>query len=418
MKRTIAICGAGIVGVASAYYLIKKVKSADIILIDKHQPLSFTSSKSGENFRDYWPHPCMEALSSRSIELMKSLKEELGHDAFNMEFSGYHFVSHKTDPIFTDDDTPEFQQKNTVEYDQKIIQIQHPYLDKGISKSVFIKNAGHVDSITMAAAMFTNAKESGLRFQQTEIINLESDGNGINIHCSDQDIIHADQLIIATGPFLNQVGKMIGLSFPIWNTLQRKFIIPDPQGIIPRDMPFTIYADGQYLQWSDEESELFKSNGEMLWMTEKFPGAIHIKPESGDRIKMGWAFSTHKRDARWDIPKASHFPQLVLTGASRFIPELKRYAQDMPTPVIEYGGYYTRTAVNWPLIGPTEKDNIFVIGAFAGFGTMAACAAGELCSLYLSNKSLPTYAKYFHPNRYDDKDLITEMNSSMVDGQL
>ncbi len=46
---------------------------------------------------------------------------------------------------------------------------------------------------------------------------------------------------------------MLGIQFPVWNTLQRKFIIPDLKGIIPHNMPFTIYTDEQYLDWSEEE---------------------------------------------------------------------------------------------------------------------------------------------------------------------
>lgn len=49
---TIIICGAGIAGIATAYYLGKSNDQLNIILIDKNQPLSFTTSKSGENFRN------------------------------------------------------------------------------------------------------------------------------------------------------------------------------------------------------------------------------------------------------------------------------------------------------------------------------------------------------------------------------
>lgn len=418
MKRRIAVCGAGIAGVSAAYYLTQEIENADVILIDKHQPLSFTSSKSGENFRDYWPHESMQALSSHSIELMNRLKEDLGENAFDIEFSGYHFVSHLTDSIFADDDTEEFQKRNDVKYDSDLIHQQHPYLDKGISKSVFIRNAGHVDSITMAGAMLSKGKQNGIRFKQAEIINLETKHDIVRIQFSDYSHIEVDQLVMSTGPFLNQTAAMLGLHFPIWNTLQRKFIIPDPKGIIPRDMPFTIYADGQKLPWSSEEINLFQSNEEMLWMTETFPGAIHIKPESGDRIKMGWAFSTDKVEPKWDIPNSSYFPQIVLTGASRFIPALKQYALEIPSPIIEYAGYYTRTAENWPIIGPTEMHNVFVVGALAGFGTMTACAAGELCAKHMAQTLLPDYAPYFVPSRYEDpivKQVISELD---LDGQL
>ncbi|MFT4831150.1 MAG: glycine/D-amino acid oxidase-like deaminating enzyme [Psychroserpens sp.] len=71
--------------------------------------------------------------------------------------------------------------------------------------------------------------------------------------------IKADTLVIASGHFINHVANMIGLQLPIENILQRKFIIPDPKNIIPRDMPFTIFADAQYLNWSKEEKDFFAS---------------------------------------------------------------------------------------------------------------------------------------------------------------
>ncbi len=117
-------------------------------------------------------------------------------------------------------------------------------------------------------------------------------------------------------------------------------------------------------------------------MAEKFPGAIHIKPESG-RIKMGWAFSKEQVLPQWQIPKAPYFPQVVLKGASQFIPALAEYAENTPTPIVEYGGYYTRTIKNWSLVGPTEINNVFIVGALAGFGSMTACSVGELCALYI-----------------------------------
>lgn len=417
-RQTIAICGAGIAGISVGFYLSLSLPEAEILLIDKHQPVSFTSSQSGENFRDYWPHQSMASLSQHSIKLMTDLLDEFGEDTFSMDFSGYHFISHKTDPIFTDENSIAFQKHNRVDQDASRIHKSHPYLDSAISKSVFIKNAGHVDSITMANLMLADAKKRGLSFMQNEIKNLSKTNVGYTVHCDDGSTIETDQIIICAGPFINHLANMLDMSFPIWNTLQRKFIIPDPQHVIPRDMPFTIYVDGQTLAWSEEERELFQANSELKWMTEPFPGAIHIKPESGDRIKLGWAFSSQEETPSWDFKTSDYFPQVVLKGASRFMPGLKRYTEYMPAPLIEYGGYYTRTQENWPLIGPTRLEDVYVIGALAGFGTMTACAAGELCAAYISNESLPDYAAYFHPERYTDPQMKVVLDSLTMDGQL
>jgi len=85
---------------------------------------------------------------------------------------------------------------------------------------------------------------------------------------------------------------------------------------------------------------------------------------------------------------------------------------------VEYAGYYTRRKTNLPLIGPTERPDVFVVGALAGFGTMSACAAGELCANYILQKALPDYAPYFHPDRANNPAIAKELALLSNDGQL
>ena len=60
-----------------------------------------------------------------------------------------------------------------------------------------------------------------------------------------------------------------------------------------------------------------------------------------------------------------------------------------------------------------------MIGAFAGYATMGACAAGKLCSSYVLKKSeLPDYAIFFNPFRYQNETIKKEMNAINNDGQL
>lgn len=417
MTKPIVICGAGIAGVATAYYLLKNNSSAKVILVDKNQPLSFTTSKSGENYRDYWPQECMQKFVSRSILLMKELRATYGEDSFNMTESGYNFISHQKDnSIFSIDEN---SKKALVEItDNDIIAKEFPYLDKKIEKIIRIKNAGKIDVYDLGNLLFREAKKMGLQFMQSEVISINKNIDDFTVTLASNQTVNACQIVISSGPFINNIGNMLGLEFPIINTLQRKFIIPDPKNIIPKNMPFTIYADAQKLNWSQEEIEFFTSDEKLHWLLQEFPGGLHIKPES-EGIKLGWAFQTENETPEWNPKNFDLFPQAVLKGASRFIPELAAYEENIPNPIIEYAGYYTRTKENWPLIGPTEMKNVFVIGALAGFGTMSACAAGELCANYmLENDNLPSYAENFHPLRYDNPKMINEINNVKSDGQL
>ena len=71
----IVICGAGIAGVAAAHFL-SKAGVKNILLLDERPPLSFTSDRSTECYRNWWPDPEMLALMNRSIDLMEALADD------------------------------------------------------------------------------------------------------------------------------------------------------------------------------------------------------------------------------------------------------------------------------------------------------------------------------------------------------
>ena len=418
-KYTIVVCGAGIAGIATAYYLVKNNNNLKVILVDKNQPMTFTTSKSGENFRDFWPQKCMRDLSIHSINLMKNLREMFGKETFKMSFSGYNFIScNKEEAIFSTNLKENDEASFTEVTDKRFIVNNYSYLSETVEKIVSIKNAGNIDVYAMGSLMLKEAKKKGVKEITSEIVGIAKNNSTFEVFLEQNKSIIADKIVIASGPFINKLAKMIGVEFSIENMLQRKFIIPDPHKIIPRDMPFSIYSDAQYLNWTEEETAFFKKEEKYHGLLNKFPGGLHIKPE-GDGIKLGWAFNQISESPKWKSHRSDYFPQVVLKGASRFIPQLAEYENNIPTPLIEYAGYYTRTKENWPLIGPTEVPNAFVVGALSGFGTMTACAAGELCAKYiLKETDFPDYARNFHPNRYQDNTILQEIKDSKSDGQL
>ena len=86
-KRADAIiCGAGGAGIAVAYFLAQH-GITDIVMIDKHPPLTQTSAKSGENYRNWWPDNGMVRFMNRSIDLMDELSNATD-DVFNMTRRG------------------------------------------------------------------------------------------------------------------------------------------------------------------------------------------------------------------------------------------------------------------------------------------------------------------------------------------
>jgi glycine/D-amino acid oxidase-like deaminating enzyme len=193
---------------------------------------------------------------------------------------------------------------------------------------------------------------------------------------------------------------------------QQKIAFADVERAVPRDMPFTIDLDGQALAWSDEDREILAGDPSTRHLVEPMRGGIHCRPDGpvdGNRIKLGWAYNDAPSDPRAAEPIDPQFPDTVLRGASRLQPKLAAYIGRLPRDARHYGGYYTMTDENWPLIGPMETPGAFVAGALSGYGSMAACATGAVCAAWVAGKPIPEYARVLTLDRRQDAALMAEL---------
>src|SRR6058998_3905493 len=90
----VVICGAGIAGIAAAYHLAVRRGVTGVVLVDEGPPLSLTSDKSTECYRNWWPGPGddMVALMNRSIDLLEELARE-SDNRFLLNRRGYLFAT-------------------------------------------------------------------------------------------------------------------------------------------------------------------------------------------------------------------------------------------------------------------------------------------------------------------------------------
>ncbi|HET6222711.1 MAG TPA: FAD-dependent oxidoreductase, partial [Dongiaceae bacterium] len=93
----IAVVGAGIVGIACAYYLALSERRPKVALIDPLAPMSLTSAASGENYRNWWPHPVMTEFTDYSIDLMEAVATE-SDNRLHMTRRGYALATRQADP--------------------------------------------------------------------------------------------------------------------------------------------------------------------------------------------------------------------------------------------------------------------------------------------------------------------------------
>ncbi|MEM7114943.1 MAG: FAD-binding oxidoreductase [Chloroflexota bacterium] len=445
MQKTadFVICGAGSIGVAIAYYLTQQGHN-NFVLVDKYRPLSQTSAKSGENYRDWWPLPAMSQFMSRSIDLMERLALETDN-LFNLTRRGYVYASTKTDPAFLAEladiryhDTPTAINYKPIQADwqnqplgadilrnQALIGHTFPHFSDEVKTAVHARRCGDLSASQLGMYLLKQAKLAGAVELRGEVVAIEQDSQGVSkvrIVGKDETVeISTRRFINAAGPYAPHVANLLNINLPIFSVFQQKVAFDDPLGIIPRHMPFTIFADPQYLEWDDDERELLESESGYAWLLEEFPGGLHIKPDGGENgtwIKLGWAFNQQPEEVVWKRPKVPEFVDVAVRGAARLVPGLRGYFDNVSKPFSHYGGYYTKTAENLPLIGPLDVAGAYICGAFSGFGTMASCAAGELIAQWITGNELPDYASLFAPSRYTNSRYQTLLKEIGQTGEL
>ncbi|MBT4932643.1 MAG: FAD-binding oxidoreductase [Rhodospirillaceae bacterium] len=447
----IAVIGAGIIGIATAYFLKKADPRLKVTLIDQGQPMAFTSAQSGENYRNWWPHPLIKRFTDHSIDLMEAIAGETDN-RINMTRSGYVlatrmldvdslasalFAGYGDDPdnnirIHYDSTSATYAPAGFEQWQaapsgvdmlcgEALIKKHYPWYGADLRTLVHIRRAGMIDSQQMGQFMLEQFRQWGGKRIQAQLTGVEVKRGFILIFNDGEEKLHTAKAVNATGPFLNDVANLFGVDLPVHNVLQQKIAFEDVAGAIPRQMPFSIDLDSQSIDWGEEERELLLADPDHAWMAREMPGAIHCRPDGGEKgnwVKLGWAYNETPTQAHFEPQFDDHFPELVLRGASRLNPSLKSYFERLPRNRTHYGGYYTMTRENWPLIGPMGVEGTYVVGAMSGFGTMTACASGELCADWVLDGDLPAYAEQLSLRRYQDAPLMAELNARQDRGLL
>lgn len=452
-NREIVICGAGIAGISAAYFLSCIYKVRKITIIDYRPPLSLTSSQSTECYRNWWPEQdsSMVSLMNRSISIMGNIALQT-NNVFHMNRRGYTYFTSSSDTLRKMDitakrceefgagkikyitsinDLTKHHTSNVDRLDDTsfgaelitnklVLQEKYPYINHEIIAALHVRKAGWLSAHQMGQYLLQSAKENGVEIIQKKIVNVEKSKNSFVISLENQIPITTSKLLIAAGPYINDVCNHLNVALPVYNELHLKVAFNDHLQLVPRAAPLLILADSQFLKWSEEESSMISEDASLHWMLDELPAGIHVRPEGGlhsNTILILWDYKTRKMSPVFPVPVDPILPDILLRGLSQLIPEMVKYKQHYIRPQID-GGYYTRTADNRPLIGELDIEGAYMIGALSGFGIMAACAAGELVANYITGSNLPPYYVSFSINRFQTSGYLESLQDLDFNSQL
>lgn len=451
-KVNVVICGAGIAGISAAYFLAVRHGFRDILLVDERDPLSLTSDKSTECYRNWWPGPgdAMVALMNHSIDLLEELALE-SNNTFHLNRRGYLYLTAEAsqkDRLLRDAQQPpllgagELRIYETHDHgyipsppegyqnlpagadlllEPALIHKHFPYLSGSVIAALHVRRAGWFSAQQFGAYLLDQARLAGVKRVQARLLEVRTQNGRVqSVVLDNGQELHLNTFINAAGPYLKNVGQMVGVELPVYSELHLKAAFKDTLRAVPRQAPLLIWTDPQALEWTQEERELLADDPELQYLLEQMPAGAHVRPEGAldaDMALMLWEYHTEIMEPLFPPPMDEQYPEIALRGLAPLLPGLRQYFGRMPRPRLD-GGYYTRTQENRPLIGPLPVEGAYVIGALSGFGLMAACGAGDLLASYVSGKPMPDYAAAFLLERYQKPDYQKLLNNWGDTGQL
>ena len=448
----VVICGAGISGIATAYHLAVTQGVKNICLIDERPPLTLTSDKSSEAYRNWWPDEVMVRLMNRSIDWLERWAQESGN-RFLLNRRGYVYLTanpaslddfkraaqiaqqagagevrvytdRSRDALYVPIDPQRFAQQPTgadLLLDRSLILDRFPYLNQAVVALLHARRCGWFSGQQLGMYLLEQARAHGVTLLQDRIERVGVKSNRVEeIHLASGRSISARSFINAAGPFVKEVAQLVGVDLPIVNELHVKIALKDYLGIVPRHAPLLIWNDPLCLPWTDDERADLDASDDTRWLLHELPGGVHLRPEGGgdsNLLLMLWAYHLEPREPIVPLPLDEFFPEVVVRGMAMMIPGLSAYFGKAAVALYD-GGYYTKTPENRPLAGPLPVEGAYVCGAVSGYGLMAAAAMGELVAAHVTGQPLPDYAAALSLTRYADPAYQIWLQQWSTSGQL
>jgi glycine/D-amino acid oxidase-like deaminating enzyme len=451
----VVICGAGIAGVAAAYHLAVRRGVRDVVVVDERPPLTLTSDKSTECYRNWWPGPGddMVALMNRSIDLLEELARESGN-VFRLNRRGYLFATAEAGRVAEFERAAEeaaalgagplrlhataasdYQPAATEGFDStlrgtdvitepSVIKRYYPWLAPDTVALLHARRCGWFSGQQLGMYLLERARAHGVRLVEGRVERIDTAGGrvrGVTVRrTGGTQTIGTARAVVAAGPYLKDAGRLLGVDLPVFCELHAKIAFNDTLGAMPRGAPMTLWADPMRIAWSEAERAELAASARHRRLVEELPPGAHGRPEgAGESTSvLGiWTYDVEPVEPTFPPAFDPAYQEVVLRGLARMIPAMAPYLDRMPRCFVD-GGYYTKTRENRFLAGPLPVEGAYVIGALSGYGMMASNGAADLLADYIAERPLPRYAPAFRLDRYDDPAYVKLLENWGDSGQL
>lgn len=360
----VIVIGGGIIGLATAYYLVKQQQK--VLVLEKSYIGSGSTGRCISGIRAQFSTETSIRLAMHSIRLFQQMEAEFG---FSVEWapSGYLFLAHDIARKQSFQQVLALQQSLGLDVrllDKNEIQQQFPYLDPTeLIAGTFCPTDGQADPFKVLKGYFKGIQaRSGQILTRTEVVAIENTGALKKVFTSNGEKFIAPNVLIATGPWAREVGEQTGLNLAVFAE-RHEALITEPVKYAGVPMIVDYRKEGGYF---------------VQRVTGQFVGC----------------YTPHPNVPGHDLTSTFEFLTEMPRRMRRLVPALENVAV-----VRQWSGSYSMTPDGNPIVDETNIPGIFVSVGMCGHGFMLGPALGEFMAHYILRHKWPIDMREFAFNR-------------------
>ena len=369
----IMIIGGGVIGASVACHLAQGGCTDVLVLERGAQPGEGSTGKATGGFRVQFSTEISVKLSLLSRKKLLTFHEEIGIDPGYRQ-CGYLFIATDENALDALRSAVKIQHAVGVEEIEEvsaddILRLNHAVNPEGIIGGTFCSLDGFIQPMNILHGYTAAARRLGVKFEYgIECLDFTRSGGRITEVQTSAGRYAAGKLVNAAGAWAGDIGKLAGIDIPVRPT-KRQVAVSVPTGILPEDMPMTIFTDDGF--------HLRVRNGRVLLL-------LPVDFETTDPFDVAF-------DESW--------LDRVVARAHHRIPCLRETAIDRPGC---WAGLYEMSPDKHQLVGLAPGlENFYLVNGSSGHGVMHSPALGQLLAeIILHGKETSLDVAALRPTRF------------------
>jgi sarcosine oxidase subunit beta len=241
-RAGVVVVGGGVMGASIAFHLAE-AGVAEVVLIERDQLASGSTSKAAGGVRAQFSDPLNIQLGARSLAAFAAFGTRPGHE-IDFRRVGYLFLLSRPEDVTTFERSIELQ--NRLGVPSRLLdpaeagRLSPPVATGGLLAAAFSPDDGLATPEAVVQGYAAGARRHGAHVETgCELLEVRMAGDEITGVVTTRGTVETPALICAAGAWSARVGELVGVELPVTPS-RRQVVLTEPVPGLPERLPMTI----------------------------------------------------------------------------------------------------------------------------------------------------------------------------------